>query len=349
MKQEPSLAEPVVAQVLPWQQATIEQLLRLKQKQQLPHAILIELKTRVDSRSFGWQLVSALLCQNIQADMSPCGKCQHCELMRANNYPDFTFTTLVENERTHKLNKDIKIEQIRHLIHQLSLTPNLTGGKIALIYPAEKMNKSSANSLLKTLEEPADNATLILLTHNAGRLPITIRSRCQVRTVNHPKAEVAKNWLQTKGLEAEAIEQYQEVAHADAQLALQLYEQDFFQYLQAFRDLLKQYLNNRIDVVAVFNSIKERDEEVLRLMIRNTLLSFIYHQLETPLQVSEKNKLLDLINLINHSNFMLQIEENNLNLQLQFEDVLISLKQILNRGKDHGRTQSGDSVAQHKG
>ena len=176
MKNEIPVFNPVIPFAEKWQLDLVKQLIELKQQQKLPHAILIELRTSVDSRSFGWHLASSLFCQSDGQD-KPCGQCQACQLMSANNYPDFFFTTLIDNDKTHKLNKDIKIDQIRRLIHQFSLTRNLQAGKVALIYPAEKLNKSSANSLLKTLEEPSSDSTLILLTHNAGRLPITIRSR----------------------------------------------------------------------------------------------------------------------------------------------------------------------------
>ena len=173
MNQEQDIIEPVIGEALPWQRPLVQKLGSLRQQHRLPHALLIELQTQVDSRAFGWYLVMALLCESPE-DGNPCQVCPACALMRANNYPDFTFTTLLENDKTHKLNKDIKIDQIRRLIHQLSLTDSRQGGKFALIYPAEKMNPSAANSLLKTLEEPSSNSTLILLTHNPGRLPVTI-------------------------------------------------------------------------------------------------------------------------------------------------------------------------------
>jgi DNA polymerase-3 subunit delta' len=347
MKHDLATVVPVSASSLPWQNSSIQHLVRLKHAQKLPHGILIEIKTLVDSSTYGWQLATALLCKNPLEDLLPCGDCQHCELMRANNYPDFTYTTLIENERTQKPNKDIKIEQIRRLIHQLSLTPSLDGGKIALIYPAEKMNQSAANSLLKTLEEPAENSTLILLTHNTGRLPITIRSRCQLQTVENPVQAVAQQWLKQQNLTPAEIDEYLEFSHADAQLALQLQQQDYLQNLTKFRQLIKQYLGNEIEVITVFNGVKSLDSPIIRLMIKNTLGSFLYRQLEKSLSLNQKKRILSLLDLIKHSNFILQIEENNLNFQLQLEDVLISLKQILNRGNHNAGTKPGDIVSQH--
>ncbi|MFQ5982507.1 MAG: DNA polymerase III subunit delta', partial [Woeseiaceae bacterium] len=71
----------------------------------------------------------------------------------------------------------IGIEQIRELVGDLSLTSYAGGGKVAVIEPAYAMTVSAANSLLKTLEEPAGDALLVLVVDKTGRLPATIFSR----------------------------------------------------------------------------------------------------------------------------------------------------------------------------
>lgn len=340
---------PGLIKALPWQLSLATELVDLKQSQRLPHALLIEMKTRVDSRMFGWYLVAALLCKQPIQNKLPCGSCEHCRLMQANSYPDFTFTTLQENERSGKLNKDIKIDQIRRLIHQLALTPDRDAGKIALIYPAERMNLSAANSLLKTLEEPAQNSTLILLTHHAARLPVTIRSRCQYRSINNPVPKEASKWCQEQGIADDELEAYLLLARGDVEYAVQLSEQNFIRHLQAFQIQLQEYLSGRSDVIALVNSSKDMDNEWIRQMIRNILHQFVQRQLDEPPDNQRKHRLRALLDLINHSNFVLQVEENNLNLQLQLEDVLISLKQIINEEFKNAGTQPGYPVTEYQG
>ena len=89
----------------------------------------------------------------------------------------------------------IGIEQIRQLVEALSLTSYEGRGKVAVIEPANAMTDSAANSLLKTLEEPAGNALLILVVDRKGRLPATIFSRCQRMNIALPDAERSLNWL----------------------------------------------------------------------------------------------------------------------------------------------------------
>ena len=318
-----------------WHDNLIRQLVTLKQQQRLPHAIMIELRTSVDSTPLGWRLVQALLCSATATDGRPCGSCDSCGLMQANSYPDFTYTTLVENDRTHKLNRDIKTEQIRALIHQLSLTPNLQAGKFALIYPAERMNPSSANSLLKTLEEPAANSTLLLLTHHAARLPVTIRSRCQRWVVDNPARPQAGSWLAEQGLESDEIDDYLELTHGDAELALQLQRHGVMQHLQAFRDQVKQYLGDKISAPVASAQLRQQPDNIVRLVVGNVLTALVHQQLQREFDHGTKLRLRGLLDLVRDSGQMLNNKENNLILQLQLEDVLISLKQILMQGRTH--------------
>jgi DNA polymerase III delta prime subunit len=328
---ESSDINPVLASVLPWQQPVVEQLVALKKQGKLPHGLLVELQTSVDSIAFGWYLVSALLCDSSEHNL-PCGECKSCQLMQANNYPDFTYTTLQESDKTHKLNRDIKIDQIRRLIHQINLTNTFDAGKYALIYPAEKMNQSAANSLLKTLEEPSDKSTLILLTHHSARLPITIRSRCQKWSINKPAQADAISWLQSKGMEQGLIDQYLSLARQDAQLALQMFQQEFHQDYQTFSQLLPRFFNNQIDAATVFNGIKSMNARTLSNIFQTEIMRYVNELLTTDLSQALKSQLVDLLDLQRKADWVLSVEDNNLNLQLQLEDVLISMKQIINRG-----------------
>ena len=89
----------------------------------------------------------------------------------------------------------IGIDQIRGLVAEFSLTSYEGGGKVAVIEPANVMTPNAANSLLKTLEEPAGDALLILIADRTGRLPATIFSRCQRIAIAPPAEAVGLAWL----------------------------------------------------------------------------------------------------------------------------------------------------------
>jgi DNA polymerase-3 subunit delta' len=66
------------------------------------------------------------------------------------------------------------------------------------------MNRSTANALLKTLEEPAADTHFLLVSNEAERLLPTIRSRCQAMPVPLPSGELAERWLGDAGIDITA-------------------------------------------------------------------------------------------------------------------------------------------------
>ena len=71
---------------------------------------------------------------------------------------------------------------------------------MVLIHPAEALNPAAANALLKTLEEPSPNSTLVLVTHQANFLLPTIKSRCHRISMPAPTASQASDWLSQQGV-----------------------------------------------------------------------------------------------------------------------------------------------------
>ena len=75
--------------------------------------------------------------------------------------------------------KDITIEAIRQIQQYLRLTTMDGNWKIIIIDEASRLNRNAANALLKILEDPPQKTLFFLIAHNLGKLPVTIRSRCQ--------------------------------------------------------------------------------------------------------------------------------------------------------------------------
>ena len=73
--------------------------------------------------------------------------------------------------------RSISAEDVRSLIQSLSMTANQGGGKVAILYEVDRMNTTASNILLKTLEEPSPDTTLLLLSTQPYKLLPTIRSR----------------------------------------------------------------------------------------------------------------------------------------------------------------------------
>jgi len=84
------------------------------------------------------------------------------------------------NERETALSDDIRVEEVRRLKAFFSLTAADGGRRVAIVDSADDLNVRSANAMLKLLEEPPGDATLLLISHQPSRLLPTIRSRCRV-------------------------------------------------------------------------------------------------------------------------------------------------------------------------
>jgi len=318
----------------PWQQSLLNQVLSLKQQSRLPHALLIEAKSEQIGAPFIWHLTMLLLCNNIQ-NVEPCGLCQSCSLMTSNTYPDFTFVTLMTDNKTKKINKNIKIEQIRNLIHEVYLTRRYDNLKVVAIHPAEKMSIAGANSILKTLEEPAPYSLILLLTHNKGKVPVTIRSRCQILTLEHPDKKVSLNWLSQQGLNKAESGQYLDFSTGDPLLALNLHLNQYAAVVKQFKSQFGLFIKNEIEVNKLCSILVNLDVLLVRRLLKMVFRAYSlqFSGLSEKANQSKIHKIAgrQLLTLSTQADQQLMVEENNLNLQLQLEDVLISLKRIIHR------------------
>ena len=160
---------------------------RLEQDR-LAHALMIEGPSGSGKMALASAMVSRLLCRENQ--YSSCGQCRSCVLLKGGAHPDRFDLQPEEGSEV------IKVDQVRGMIAKLDLTTSISTRKVACIHPAECMNGAAANALLKSLEEPAGDTVLILVSNNPGRLPVTIRSRCQVISINQPDGGLVRDWLQ---------------------------------------------------------------------------------------------------------------------------------------------------------
>ena len=173
---------------LPWQSSQWQHLEALSQSGRLPHAVVLTGARGIGKLRFGLALAQKLLCAQ-PVSGTACGECRQCGFLRAGTHPDFKLVTPEE------AGKQIKVAQVRELVDFLIHTPQQGGYKVTVIQPAEAMNISAANALLKSLEEPADNTLLILITDAPSRLLATIRSRCQAIPFPVPPWQQALDWL----------------------------------------------------------------------------------------------------------------------------------------------------------
>ena len=177
----------------PWLQPVEAEFTERLENDRLPHALLLCGPRDTGKTALATDFVASLMC--LENRYPACGECRSCQLLKGGAHPDRQVITYEENPLTHELRKVLVVDQVRRLISSLYLTNSISRRKAALVHPAEAMNISTANALLKTLEEPPGEAVLILVSHDIARLPATIRSRCQKLQVRSPDIAVAAEWL----------------------------------------------------------------------------------------------------------------------------------------------------------
>lgn len=180
----------------------------LARRAQLPHALLLVGQKGLGKFELARQFAAGLLCETPQPDGRGCGQCLACNWYAQGNHPDFRLLqpeAMAEEadaeEGKKKPSQQITIDQVRGLDEFLNVGTHRAGLRIIIVNPAEAMNRSTANALLKTLEEPAPSTLFLLVSNEPLRLLPTIRSRCQVVAVPVPRPELAAQALQAEGLD----------------------------------------------------------------------------------------------------------------------------------------------------
>lgn len=139
----------------------------------LPHAFLLVGIPGAGKTAFAAKMTAALLCQSVSSEGEACGQCHDCRLLAGEVHPNLMQVI------PEKPGQAIKVDQVREandFVAQSSLKGKM---RVVIFNPADQLNTNAANALLKTLEEPSSDAILILVCHQAGALPATVRSRCQ--------------------------------------------------------------------------------------------------------------------------------------------------------------------------
>lgn len=140
----------------------------------------------------------------------------------------------------------IKINSVRHLRRDASLSSFEGGKRVFLISHAEEMNAEASNSLLKTLEEPSSDSVFILTTSQKERLLPTIVSRCQLVQFDPlPESEIRDVLVSRHHVESEQAALIARLAHGSYTAALDLLSVDLVAYRQEAVHFLRLILGSQ--------------------------------------------------------------------------------------------------------
>lgn len=230
---------------LPWHRAHWQRLCTARSGGRLPHAILLAGMAGLGKTLFARRLAAALACPSPSETGDACGACDACRQTAAGSHPDQLWVSPEEP------GKAIKIDAVRRLTARSVLAAQRDGRRVIVIDPADAMNRSAANALLKTLEEPNSQTVLLLVSSQPDRLPATIRSRCQVVAFPVPAQREARAWLADRAGDDD-VEELLAISGGAPLRALQAGEQ--------------RWLQHDAELIAELHSLKRREGNPLEVV-----------------------------------------------------------------------------------
>ena len=182
------------------------------------HAWLLTGPSGLGQYSLALSLVRAWLCEQA-TPQGACNQCPSCHAVDVRTHADLRVlmpeTVMTElgwplsekaqadiDDKKRKPIREIRVEAMRDAVAFAQRTSGRGRGKAVLVYPAERMNPITANTLLKTLEEPPGDVKFVLASEAAHQLLPTIRSRCIAHTMAWPEPAASLEWLQAQGVAA---------------------------------------------------------------------------------------------------------------------------------------------------
>jgi DNA polymerase III delta' subunit len=145
-----------------------------------PHGVGKELLARL--------FAQAANCEVEDLSARPCGVCAACRGIARGTYPDVQWVMplaeLIARGKVSRADvegaasREIRVDEVRELSRSLSFAPVRGRRKIAIVTPADALNERAQNTVLKTLEEPPQATSFVLVTAQPDQLLATVRSRC---------------------------------------------------------------------------------------------------------------------------------------------------------------------------
>lgn len=134
----------------------------------MPNGILLYGQRAVGKYSLAKNFIQGILC----SENTGCGKCGRCVKVAQSAHPDVHILNPVDGI--------IGIDAIRGLRERWSYARSEAEYKFGLMRHADLMTSEASQVLLKLLEEPGDKCCVMMTTHNALSVPVTILSRSHV-------------------------------------------------------------------------------------------------------------------------------------------------------------------------
>ena len=201
------------------------------------------------------ELAKRILCleKNKENDC----KCKSCIEFDSNNNPDFQLIEALDGK--------IKIDQIRQMQRKIVEKPIISNNKVYIVDDADTMTTEAQNCLLKTLEEPPEYMTIILICTNEGNLLSTIKSRCTRMIFDPIRNEELKKYLNNQVTGEQISDNIIDLAQGSIGKAIKLNERkDIYENIENI--LISMQDKDLIDIVQMSETIYKSKEEIKSIL-----------------------------------------------------------------------------------
>ena len=175
----------------------------------LSHAYLITGAEGIGKTTLAVDIACQVNCPNQATEDEACGMCSQCSRILSKNHTDlFIYDLEARTDDTQSVSSSVTMEQLREdFLKQIYRKPFEGMKRVFIVNSVDRMRAEQSNLLLKTLEEPPEDAIIILMAEDLEAVIDTIVSRCQVLNLKHVELGVVRNYLkQFEDLATEDIE-----------------------------------------------------------------------------------------------------------------------------------------------
>lgn len=217
------------------------------------HSYLFIGNSGIGKKLIAKEFAKAILCLG---DNKYCNNCKSCLEFDGRNNPDFI---LIEPE-----GNNIKIEQIRNMQKGVQEKPIISSKKVYIIDNADLMTKEAQNALLKTLEEPPEFVTIILIGENENAFLATIKSRCMILHFNSISNSDMEKYLE-ENYNINVTSNMLDVFQGSIGKAIELKDkqEDYLKIEQAIENIEKEDL---IDLIKNLDILYTSKDEILDML-----------------------------------------------------------------------------------
>ena len=287
-------------------------------KDECSHAYLFETGNYSKSSEFIKAFVKALICPNHH--MTASSDCRYCHLVETDNFPEIK----VINPDGFWIKKDALIA----LQEEFNKKPIMGDRKVYIINGADKLNKQSANSILKFIEEPDNNITALLVTDNLYSVMPTIRSRCQILSFQNVKQTFPEQFQTTDKItsllyrdsEADNTEKINKAIEF-----VNYYEKNHLNTILYMNKLWHDYQKNKEDCDKAFEIMILYHKDILSAKLHRKI-SIFTDEVEQLNKIANQNT---IENICTKINIIMELKQNikyNANLNLLMDKLVIKLE-----------------------